>query len=80
MESPEVKTFSQAYDYEALETYFKDIAPPQEITMCLDQLLYFLVYYEHKEGVQGFFSIYSQIFELKQVLQTMIKTKAHGNN
>lgn len=56
---------------EPLTIFFKDVASPQEIIGHLDQLLYFLVYYEHKEGIQGFYEIYSDIFEFKQVLQTL---------
>jgi len=59
------------YNYQGLETFFDDISSPQEIAGHLDQLLYFLVYYEHKEGVQGFYEIYSDIFEFKQILQTL---------
>jgi hypothetical protein len=57
--------------YETLETFFEDVASPQEIERHLDQLLYCLVYYEHKEGTQNFFEIYKDIFEFKTVLQTI---------
>ena len=63
------------YDYETLDTFFEDVASPQEIERHLDQLLYCLVYYEHKEGIQGFYEIYTEIFEFKRVLQTIIKTE-----
>lgn len=63
------------YDYQSLETFFEDISNPQEIALHLDQLLYFLVYYEHNEGIQGFYEIYSDIFEFKSVLQNMIKSR-----
>lgn len=66
---------NQIYNYEPLETFFTDVADAQEIAHHLDQLLYFLVYYEHKEGMQGFYEIYSDIFEFKRVLQTMIKSE-----
>lgn len=63
-----------AVNYEPLTTFFADVASPQETADHLDQLLYFLVYYEHKEGVQGFYDIYSDIFEFKRVLQNITKT------
>lgn len=80
METIDSKPCNQAYDYSSLEIFFSDVSSPQEIIEHLDQLLYFLVYYEHKEGVQGFYHIYSEIFEFKRVLQTMIREEDHGNN
>ena len=67
------ETIKTVYDYQGLESFFEDVSSPQEIALHLDHLLYFLVYYEHKEDVQGFYEIYSDIFEFKQVLQTLIK-------
>lgn len=75
MASSNHKTPNQLYNHETLETFFEDVASVQEIAVHLDQLLYFLVYYEHKEGVQGFYEIYSDIFEFKRVLQTITKTE-----
>ena len=63
---------TKVYDYEPLRTFFEDVASPWEIERHLDQLLYFLVYYEHNECVQGFYRIYSDIFEFKRVLQTIL--------
>ena len=67
------ETADTVYGYQSLETFFKDISSLQDIIFHLDRLLHFLVYYEHKEGVQGFYEIYSDVFEFKQVLQTLIK-------
>jgi hypothetical protein len=80
MESLEIKTYTQVYNYEALEAFFEEISDPQETARHIDHLLHFLVYYEHKEGLQEHYNIYSEIFELKQVLQTMIRQESHGNN
>jgi len=67
------ETTNLIYDYQNLDMYFKDIAGPVEAALHLGQLLYFLVYYEHTEGIQGFYELYSDIFELKRVLQNMVK-------
>jgi hypothetical protein len=61
-------------NYEPLTTFFKDVASPQETALHIDHLLHCLVYYEHKEGIQDFYGIYNEIFELKCVLQNMVKT------
>jgi hypothetical protein len=80
MESPEVKTFTPVYNYQALDEFFDQLADPQQIAGYLDHLLHFLVYYEHKELYCDYYPMYSEIFELKQILQTMIREEAHGNN
>lgn len=54
MEIPDHKTPTQLYDHETLETFFEDIASPQEIARHLDQLLYFLVYSSTKKVCRGF--------------------------
>lgn len=61
-------------NYEPITIFFEDVASPQEIVLHLDQLLYCLVYYEHKEGIEDLHEIYSDIFEFKQVLQILIKS------
>jgi len=61
-------------DYEPLRAFFARMASPQELAAHLEQLLYFLVYYEHKEGVQAFYEIYSNVFEFKRVLQGITQT------
>jgi hypothetical protein len=80
METTGINTPTPAYDYTALDEFFKEITDPGEIARYLEELLYFLVYYEHKEGIQGYYNIYSKIFEFKQVLQTMTRREAHGNS
>ena len=71
MENQNSESNIRTYNYETLYTFFEDVASPQEIAQHLDQLLYYLVYYEHKEGVQNFFEIYIDIFEFKTALQTI---------
>jgi hypothetical protein len=71
-------TCKKAYDYQALELFFEDIMSPQETALYLDHLLHFLVYFEHKEDIYEFYHIYSEIFELKQVLQAMVRIENRG--
>jgi len=68
-------TCKQVYDYQALDVFFEDIISPQETALYLDHLLHLLVYFEHKEEVYEFYHIYSEIFELKQVLQAMVRVE-----
>jgi hypothetical protein len=74
MEIQDTKAPTLIYDYAGLETFFSDISSPQETALHIDQLLHCLVYYQYKEGIEGFYGIYSEIFELKCVLQNMVKT------
>jgi hypothetical protein len=60
---------AEEINYEPMTAYFAKMASPQELAAHLDQLLYFLVYYEHREGIQGFYGLYSDVFEFKRVLQ-----------
>jgi hypothetical protein len=60
-------------NYEPLTAFFANMASPQELAAHLDQLLYFQVYYEHKEGVQSFYELYSDVFEFKRILQDIPK-------
>lgn len=64
---------AEEINYEPMAAYFTRMANPQELAAHLDQLLYFLVYYEHREGVQSFYELYSDVFEFKRVLQNMVK-------
>jgi hypothetical protein len=79
MQTPDHTTCNQAYNYRSLESYFEEISDPQQTACHLGHLLHFLVHYEHTEGFQEYYHIYSEIFELQQVLQTMTRTDEHGN-
>jgi len=79
METPEAK-IPPVYRYEALAEYFEAFATPAQTADHLDQLLFCLVYFEHKEGIQAYLEVYGDIFELKRVLQTMITEEGHGNS
>ena len=59
------------YNYGLLETLFTDMATPGELAHHLDQLLYFLCYYQEKEGVQEAWDMYQDIYMLKELLQQM---------
>ena len=61
------------YNYGLLETLFTEMATPGELAHHLDQLLYFLCYYQEKEGVQGAWDMYQDIYMLKEILQQMEK-------
>ena len=67
------ETTKPIYDYQELQTFFEERADPQQIARHLDYLLYFVVYYLHKEKTQGFYREYSDIFDFKQILQNMEK-------
>jgi hypothetical protein len=80
MELDNITTPPLVYNYQALDEFFDQLADPRQIAGYLDHLLHFLVYYEHKELYCDYYPMYSEIFELKQILQTMIREEAHGNN
>ena len=80
MENPELTTPRPAYNYEALEKFFEVFATPAKTASHLDQLLFCLMYFEHKERIQAYYEVYSDIYELKSVLQTMISAEDHGNS
>ena len=81
MSDAECKIQNQEYDYEPLETFFTNVTGVHEIAQHLDRLLYYLAYYEHKEGTQNFFETYTDIFEFKTALQAIIKNnQPDGNN
>ena len=65
------ETTNPVYDYQPLQSYFEDIATPGQIAHHLDQLLFFLVYHQEKEGSQVFYEMYCDIFDFKLVLQRM---------
>jgi len=73
MDIPNSKSQNKAYNYQELQTFFEERIDPQEIARHLDYLLYFVVYYLHKEKTQGFYREYSDIFDFKQILQNMEK-------
>jgi hypothetical protein len=63
------------YNYQNLASFLENNATPGETARHLDQLLYFLVYYVYREGrLEGFFRIYTEIFDLKVILENMEKT------
>jgi hypothetical protein len=77
METPE----TQHYDYTALDKFFRGILTPREVSGYLGHLLHFLVYYQHtEEFCEDYYHIYSEIFELAQVLQNMTEIDPDGNN
>ena len=62
------------YDYQKLIFFLENTATPGETARHLDQLLYFLVYYVDKEGrLEGFFRTYTEIYDLKCILENMEK-------
>ena len=69
------ETTNTIYDYESLQTFFEDIATPQQIALHLDLLLFYLVCHQEqgKEHLDDFSRIYADIFDLKRVLQNMTK-------
>ena len=75
MEVSDFIIYNPVYNYQALDLFFEDIISPQETALYLDHLLHFLVYFEHKEEIYEFYHIYSEIFELKQVLQAMVRVE-----
>jgi hypothetical protein len=73
-------TSNHAYNYHALESYFEEIADPQQTACHLGHLLHFLVYYQREQNnIEDYYHIYSEIFELQQVLLSMTNTGEHGN-
>jgi hypothetical protein len=74
------ETTHPVYDYQSLESFFEDISTIQEVAAYLDKLLYCLVYYQYKEGIDmdEFARMYFDIHELKEVLQE-INNQGHGN-
>lgn len=56
-------------DLSELCEYLNKICKPRQLIRHLDELLYFLVYYHYKEGVECDWFTYSDIHELKQVLE-----------
>ena len=69
------ETTKPVYDYKELQTFFEDVATPQQIALHLDLLLFYLVCHreQEKEHLDDFFRIYADIFDLKRVLQNMSK-------
>ena len=62
------------YDYQKLIFFLENTATPGETARHIDQLLHALVYYINQEGrVEGFFRTYTEIFDLKIVLENMEK-------
>jgi hypothetical protein len=72
-------TSTRAYNYTALDTFFREILDPQETASHLGHLLHFLFYYQREQNIEDYYHIYSEIFELQQVLQTMTSPSEHGN-
>ena len=70
------ETAHNKYNYKPLANYLENRASPLETARHIDQLLHALVYYIDKEGlVTGFFRVYTEIFDLKIVLENMEKTE-----
>jgi hypothetical protein len=80
METLDLKVHNLAYNYEALESFFNEIADPRQTACHLGHLLHFLVYYQREQNnIEDYYHIYSEIFELQQVLLSMTNTGEHGN-
>ena len=69
-------TYNIINNDQTLESYFKNTASPWETARHLDQLMYCLVYYIHKVGeLEGFFKVYTEIYDFKCVLENMARNK-----
>jgi len=66
------------YNYHALEAYFEEIADPQQTARHLGHLLHFLFYYQREQNIEDYYHIYSEIFELQQILLSMTRTDENG--
>jgi hypothetical protein len=79
MKTSNITTLVPTYNYHALEIFFNEIADPQETASYLGHLLHFLFYYQRAQNIEDYYQIYSEIFELQQILQTMKRTDENGN-
>ena len=66
-------TANDLYDYRGMDAFFGGMSSPQQMAAHLDRLLYFLVYHGHREGEQGIYGVYADVFEFKCVLQDLTK-------
>jgi hypothetical protein len=79
MEHLDLTTYTQVYNYHALEAFFKEISDPQQTACHLGHLLHFLFYYQREQNIEDYYYIYAEVFELQQVLLSMTRTEGHGN-
>jgi hypothetical protein len=66
------------YNYTALESFFEEILDPQETACHLGHLLHFLFYYQREQNIEDYYHVYSEIFELQQILLGMSRTDEEG--
>ena len=70
------ESINNKYDYGPLTRYLENRASPLQTARHIDQLLHAFIYYIDKEGlITGFFRVYTEIFDLKVILEEMEKTK-----
>lgn len=68
------------YDFIELEDHLAHVCEPGRVACHLDSLLYYLVYYHHKEGIGFDWEIYSDIHGLKQILERIENGKMKVEN